>query len=113
MSEFELAQEAESFEFHLADDVFIKTGMFHKAHTIVPQHSHEHDHNTFIASGAIHAWCDGEFLGEFRAPSTLLIKRHAKHLFETLEDRTTILCIHNISRTGMVDIHDLHELTVP
>lgn len=96
--------------FHLADDVFIKSGTFKDIGTIIPQHSHEYDHTSFIATGAVQVWCDDEYLGIYNAPQGILIKKHAKHRFVTLEENTTILCIHNISRNGMIEIHDLHEL---
>lgn len=106
-------EQPESVEFHLADDVFVKSGFFKKTGAIVPQHSHEYDHSTFIAAGAVRAWCDDECLGDFYAPCSIFIKKHAKHTFEILNDDTLILCIHNISRNGIVDIHELHELQIP
>ena len=105
--------EVDEQEFYFADDIFIKSGTFEKAGSVIPQHSHEYDHTTFIASGSVHAWCDEEYLGIFIAPTGITIKRNCKHLFMTISDNTTILCIHNISRNGAVDIHDLHELTFP
>ena len=103
--------EPEVIEFHLADDVFIKSGVFREAGTRIPQHSHEYDHTSFIATGGVRVWCDGKYLGEHLSPCGILIKKHTKHTFETTEENTTILCIHNISRNGMIEIHDLHELT--
>lgn len=104
-------EQPDSIEFHLADDVFVKSGLFKNAGAIVPQHSHEFDHSTFIASGALRAWCDDEYLGEFKAPTSIFIKAKCKHTFITDEPNTLILCIHNISRNGIVDIHELHEVT--
>lgn len=103
--------EPEVIEFYLADDVFVKSGLFKEVGTIIPQHSHEYDHTSFIATGAVHVWCDDQDLGEWKSPCGILIKKHTKHRFITLESNTTILCIHNIARNGMVEIHDLHELT--
>lgn len=106
-------EQPEEIEFYLADDVFVKSGTFDKAGTVIPQHSHEYDHTTFIAAGALHAWLDNEYLGHFKAPCGIFIKKHSNHTFMTTVEKTTILCIHNVSRNGMVDIHDLHELTFP
>lgn len=103
--------EAKEMEFHLADDVFIKSGLFEEVDTRIPQHSHEYDHTSFIACGAVKVWCDEEYLGVYAAPCGIFIKKHAKHTFVTLVPNTVILCIHNISRNGMIEIHDLHELS--
>lgn len=105
--------EPEVMEFFLADDVFIKSGLFEEVGTRIPQHSHEYDHTSFIATGAVQVWCDDEYIGEYKSPTGVFIKKHAKHKFVTTEPNTTILCIHNIARNGTVDIHDLHELTMP
>jgi quercetin dioxygenase-like cupin family protein len=103
--------EPEVIEFHLADDIFIMSGSFKEVGTRIPQHSHEYDHTSFIATGAVEVWCDSQYLGEYKSPTGLLIKKNTKHTFMTTEENTTILCIHNISRNGMIEIHDLHELT--
>lgn len=102
----------ESTEFHLADNVFVKSGLFKSAGSVIPQHSHTYEHNTFLATGSLLAWCDGVFMGEFHAPCAILIKAECKHTFETLEDNTLIYCIHNIAHSGDVDVHELHELTI-
>jgi len=103
--------EQEVIDFHLADDIFIKSGLFKDAGSVIKQHSHEYNHTSFIATGAVNVWCDGEYFGEYKSPIGILIKKHAKHTFITTEPNTTILCIHNISRNGMIEIHDLHELS--
>lgn len=115
LQDIELLETAQpdSVEFHLADGVFIKSGSFSKENTVVPQHSHEYDHTSFIAHGSVRAWCENEYLGVFTAPCSIFIKAHAKHTFQTLEPETLILCIHNIARNGSVDIHELHELSFP
>lgn len=103
----------DSQEFHLADDIFIKSGLFKKPGTVIAQHSHEYDHTSFIATGGVRAWCDDEYLGEFIAPISIFISKHTKHTFITSAENTLLLCIHNISRNGMAEIHDLHGLEFP
>lgn len=100
-------------EFHLADDILIKSGFFKDAGAILAQHSHEYDHTSFIATGAVRAWCDGKYIGEYFAPTSIFIKAKCKHAFEIASPNTLIMCIHNISRNGMIDIHELHELSFP
>ncbi|MES2729920.1 MAG: hypothetical protein V4621_07500 [Pseudomonadota bacterium] len=103
----------EIVDFQLADGIFIKSALFKKSGTVVPQHSHEYDHSSFIATGSARVWCDGEDMGEFVGPKSVFIKKRAKHTFMTTSPDTLILCIHNIERTGDIDIHDLHELHFP
>lgn len=62
----------------------------------VPQHKHDHDHATLVASGAALAWSDGKFLGDFYAPAAIEIKAGAEHLFEALEPNTRLVCVHSV-----------------
>lgn len=97
-------------ELKMADGVFIKQMAVPKAGTVIPQHSHTYDHTSMLAVGAVRAWADDKFLGEFAAPTGLTIKANTKHRFETLVDNTIIYCIHNVSRSGDVDVDLQHEL---
>ena len=92
------------------DGLFVKSMCADKAGTIIGQHAHAWDHSTFIALGAVRAWKDGALLGDFTAPQFIFIPAHTKHRFETLEDGTIMWCIHNISRTGEVEIVEEHQL---
>jgi hypothetical protein len=112
-NDFEESEQPDSVEFQLADGIFVKSGLFKRTGRIVPQHSHDHDHSSFIATGGVLAWADSEFLGAFEAPCSIFIKAHVKHTFKTTKDNTLILCIHNVSRTGLIDIHELHEVRFP
>lgn len=100
----------ESIEYHTADGVMVKTMAIKHKDVMVPQHSHEHDHLTVIAAGSVRAWCDDELLGDFFAPASLEIPAGTKHRFLSLEPNTMLMCIHNISRTGQVQIRDEHQL---
>lgn len=100
----------ESIEFHCADGVFIKTIGVVPAGAVIPQHSHVHAHNTLIARGSVRAWCDGKLMGDFKAPNVIYIRANAKHTFQTLEADTLLCCVHNIMRTGDVEIAEIHEL---
>lgn len=97
-------------EFHSADGVFVKRWSFSK-YDIAPQHSHTYDHLSMVATGSVRLSVDGEFVAVFRAPAGINIKAGHKHEFFILEDNTTIYCIHNISRTGEVDVAEEHDLT--
>lgn len=83
-------------DFYMADDVFIRHINILKTGTIVPQHMHNYDHTSFIARGSVLAWKGEEFLGTLKAPFGLLIPAGTQHCFQSLEDNTSILCIHNM-----------------
>ena len=97
-------------EIHMADGIFIKQMTVEKAYTIIPQHSHTYDHTSMIAKGSFRAWKNNVLLGDFTAPTGLLIEAGNKHLFQSLEDHSVIYCIHNVERTGKVEIMDEHTI---
>jgi hypothetical protein len=90
-------------EYIAADGVFIKEIRLPKAGTLVPQHSHEYDHTSYLAKGSV------LFEGaEIKAPKPIFIPAGKKHTFISLEDDTLILCIHNVARTGVVEVREEH-----
>jgi quercetin dioxygenase-like cupin family protein len=89
---------------YTADGVFVRQMVMPAAHTFVQQHTHCHDHTTMVATGSVDVWLDGEHRGQLRAPSGMLIRSGVSHLFETLEPNTTLYCIHNVSRSGQVEL---------
>lgn len=95
---------ADETDFTIADDVFVKHIPIPVAGSIVPQHAHCYDHVTFVASGAIYAWADGKPLGKYAAPRAIVIKAGVKHIFQTLEHDTVILCIHNAARPDVAAV---------
>jgi hypothetical protein len=97
-------------EIRMADDIFIKQITVPKAMTLIPQHSHVYDHTSMIAVGTFRVWKDGVLLGDFTAPTGLLIEARTKHAFLSLTDGATLYCIHNVSRTGEMDIQEEHQL---
>lgn len=92
------------------DGIFIKQMYLREALTAVPQHAHEYDHVSMLAVGSVRVWTDGKLIGDFKAPQPIVIKAKSKHTFLSLEPGTLIYCIHNISRSGKVDIHAEHEI---
>jgi quercetin dioxygenase-like cupin family protein len=94
---------------HLCEGLFVKHCIF-AAGTHIAQHSHNADHLSIIATGAVRAWCDGALLGEFRAPAGIVIKARAKHMFLALEPLTTVLCVHRVDESGEPVTHELHHI---
>lgn len=96
-------------EIHGADGVFIKQMIIPKAGTLVPQHSHTYDHTWMLALGSARLWEDGRLVGDKKSPCGITIKAGTKHTFMSLEDNTIGYCIHNVSRTGDVEIVEEHQ----
>lgn len=85
----------DKWEFHGADEIFIKQLYLAKAGYVVPQHAHVYDHTSMLASGKLRVWCEDELLGDFTAPTGIFVKAHKKHMMLALEDNTITYCIHN------------------
>jgi hypothetical protein len=104
------AEQLPLWEENTIDGVFIKQMHLKDAGLVVPQHSHTYGHTTLLAHGKLRAWKDDELLGDFDAPAQIYIAAGAKHTFLSLVPNTVAYCIHNVSRTGRVEIHESHEL---
>ena len=94
----------------IADGMFVKHYRVQKAGTYLPQHSHRYDHVSLVCHGSVRVWVDGRYLGVFAAPKSIEIKANTKHLFEVMEDNTTLACIHRIDRTGEIEIAEEHRI---
>lgn len=97
-----------TIEITMTDGVFVKLMGIPRAEMYVSQHTHTYDHSSFVAKGSVMVWVGDDTEGTvFHARQAILIKAHTAHLFMSLEDDTQVYCIHNISRTGEVDVdHD-------
>lgn len=99
--------EPKETRFYEADDVFFKMYELPKD-AMVPQHAHDYDHTTLVASGEIRVWCDGVLVGDVQAPREMLIKAHSKHMFLALAP-TVLYCIHNLRGKGDYKISEEHK----
>lgn len=93
-----------------ADGIWTAQIVVALAGSLVPQHSHEYDHLTLLATGRVRVLEAGVVTGEYSAPAGIVIKAGVKHLFETLTDNVTIYCIHNVARLGRVEVRDEHQI---
>ena len=59
---------------------------------------------TLIAHGSVLVEQNGAFFGVLKAPEMLRIAAHVPHSFKSLEDKTVLYCIHNVSRTGEIEV---------
>lgn len=94
----------------VADGLFIAEITVVGVNTFVPQHSHCYDHLTFVAAGAVRVYREGTAPREIHAPNAIEIPAGTKHTFETLSERTILLCIHNTMRTGAIEIAEEHQI---
>lgn len=99
-----------STETLISDGVFAKPFRVPNARTFLPQHSHTYAHVSVIVRGAVRIWRDGILDGDYDAPVGITIPAHVKHLFETLEDDTIILCVHDIGTAEAVEIAQEHQI---
>jgi hypothetical protein len=98
-------------EITTVDGIFIKEMHIPDQFTVVPQHSHRYDHTTMLAKGMVGMKTGDDH--EWRvhvAPAAIFIKAGVKHTFQSLEPDTILYCIHNVSRTGHVEVAEVHEI---
>ncbi|MGH8908865.1 MAG: hypothetical protein ACRD0K_20820 [Egibacteraceae bacterium] len=76
--------------------LYFRSILLADAGTIVPQHSHDHDHATLVCSGAARLWVDGVHVGDKMAGQAFFVKARSQHLFQALLPGTRLCCVHNI-----------------
>lgn len=91
-------------EFTGADGVFFKEMRVPRAGTLIPQHSHAYDHTSYLVTGSVEV--EGK---RYDAPAPIYIPANRMHTFLTLVDDTFVLCVHNVSRTGSVEIREENQ----
>ena len=109
-SQFVLTDQPETTDLRMADGVFCKTIRVRKAHSFIPQHAHVYDHVSVVVRGSVRLWRDGTLDRDYHAPCGIVIEARVKHLFETLEDDTIILCVHDIGTAEAVEIFQEHQI---
>jgi quercetin dioxygenase-like cupin family protein len=88
-------RQPETVELVVYAGIYVKTYRVPDAGTVLPQHSHHHDHLTFVSSGAVYVERDGKPAGRYDAPALVRIPAHTMHSFITLGPDTVLSCIHN------------------
>lgn len=79
-----------------AGGIYFRSVLLKQAGTIIPQHVHDHDHVSFIGSGRVRGWKDGEWIGDRGAGEVFEIPSGSAHVFMALEDNSLIACVHDI-----------------
>lgn len=79
-----------------AGGLYFRSVLIQDAGTIIPQHTHDHDHVTLVGSGRVRGWQDGECLGD-RGPGDIFeIPAGKGHVFQSLEPNTLLTCVHDV-----------------
>lgn len=89
-----------------ADGIEVRHILIHKAGHGIREHSHKFPHLLMVSAGAIRAWLDGVLQSDIHAPGSLYVPAGVKHLAVALVDDTAVQCVHNISRSGMIELAD-------
>lgn len=63
----------------------------------VPQHVHDHEHVTVVASGKARLFVDGEHKEDIAAFRAIVIEANREHMFEALEPNTRLACVHQLN----------------
>lgn len=75
--------------------IYCKTWTIADEGSLLPQHSHQHPHISFIVSGSVQVWCDRVGIATYHAPAMVKIPARTFHRFLTLTPDVVIACIHN------------------
>jgi len=70
--------------------VFLKEGG-----SVIPQHVHDYDHATYVATGSVRLWVDGSWKGDYGAGEAIRIAAGHSHLFCSLQPNTRLCCVHH------------------
>ncbi len=93
-------QPAENIE--VVANIYFRSVLLKHAGLVIPQHSHGHDHATFVGSGKVRVWVNQEWKGDFEAGRAIEIKAGQNHLFRALEDNTRLTCVHDLRSAALI-----------
>ena len=85
------------------DGVKIVQMIIPRAGTIVPQHAHKYAHTTMVAHGSVRVET-AEGSTTLTAGARIYVPAGDMHCLTSLEDGCICYCIHNVGRTGDIEI---------
>jgi hypothetical protein len=92
------------------DDVYIKRLYLETPFSVVPQHAHKYAHTTLLTAGSVKVWVgENKDFVVYNAPAVIQIPAETKHMFVNISPDTELFCIHNVMRTGEVEIHEEND----
>jgi len=86
----------------MVSGIYFRSILLEQPGTVIPQHSHGHDHATYIGSGKVRLWVNEEWKGDFEAGRAIEIKAGQKHLFQSLEPNTRLTCVHDLNSAALI-----------
>lgn len=75
------------------EGIVIRTTTLAKAGDCVGQHKHSYSHANHVGHGSVRLWVDGQWVGDYKRNQTISVKAEAVHIFQALEDDTSISCL--------------------
>lgn len=100
-----MTQYAPSVSVAAVANLFSRMMHFKSAGDIEYGHTHQFDHLTLLATGALRVTVDGEPT-DFKAPHMIYIHKDKFHELVALEDNTVAYCIHALRDMETGDILD-------
>lgn len=76
-------------------DVWVRQMHFLNAGDVEMGHTHDFDHTTLLAAGALRVKVNGATT-DFRAPHMIVIKAEHEHELTSLEPNTVAYCVHAV-----------------
>jgi quercetin dioxygenase-like cupin family protein len=87
--------------------IYFRSIVIPKAGMRVPQHSHDHDHATYIGEGRARLRIGGQVIGIFAAGRAIPILAGQQHEFEALTDNTRLTCVHDVASAEAIKLRGL------
>lgn len=82
------------------DDVgglYFRAILLAKAGDTVPQHVHDYNHVTLVASGKARLWIEGVWVADIEGFKAIEIEANRQHVFQALEPNTRLACVHQLN----------------
>lgn len=70
--------------------------------TVIPQHTHDHNHATYVGSGKARLWVNGVWRADYPAGHAVEVKAGQSHVFQALEPNTRLACVHDVASAESV-----------
>lgn len=83
-------------------DFYFRSVLLIKAGVTIPQHTHDHEHATYVGSGKARYWVDGILKGDIEAGTAILIEAGKAHMFQSLEPNTRLTCVHDVTSAQLI-----------
>lgn len=87
--------------------IYFRSVLLPDAGTFIPQHMHDYDHATYVASGSVRLFVNNQEKAIYKAGSAVLIQANKQHSFLSLEPNTRLACIHDAESADSIKVKGL------